>query len=317
MKHTLIIILLFIIQTTIKAQFSKSFEDITEYELSNKLWSEFEQLNYKNGVLLIDSILQITDSPDRFVLTMGLTSGLNTDNKDLVKRTIQLAASNNYQLSYYRNKIAEIYPELVKSNQGVFIKTESEVENFDLAQKLAQMFVNDQVCFSSYFDHIVKRSKQLGYNVQVNQNNNCDELFLNQATTLQSLLRQYPEISENLVGKFGMTAIFTIIQHSPETELPKFKSNMANWYEKGDIKPRNYALYLDRYSLNKNIPQLYGSQLSRATDTLTFHPIEDIDNINNRRMKMGLESIERYAAYFKIKWNDEYVEKLKTDYNHR
>ncbi len=110
-------------------------------------------------------------------------------------------------------------------------------------------------------------------------------------------------MSEELVGWFGMNAIWAIVQHSEDSELISFKQQMDSWYESGDIAARNYATYIDRHHVYKGLPQLYGTQLGGHNDF-------DTDSVNDRRMKMGMISIERYAAYMGIDW-EEYVKKLK------
>lgn len=312
MKQLPFILVFLFLHSTIHAQFTKSFNDAEEYRLTNMLWSEFEQLNYDKAVILIDSILQITDSPDKMALTMGLTSSLNEKNKTLVEKLLNIAASNHYSISYYRDNVSALYPVFVQKYKTVFTENEeSPVGDFSLAQSLAQMFIDDQACRNQFYGHFIGMAENLGYKVKASDNFNCEEVDPENMEKLKSILIQHPDLSKKLVGSFGMEAVFFIIQHAEDSLLVSFKDRMDSWYENDDIAPNNYAIYVDRHNVIKGIPQIYGSQLSTDSDNnMVLDPIVDIENTNNRRMKMGMESIERYVSYFKIDWN-EYVKNAK------
>jgi hypothetical protein len=71
----------------------------------------------------------------------------------------------------------------------------------------------------------------------------------------------------------------------------------------------NLALLEDRVALREGRKQIYGSQV--GTDTVTrknyLLPLEDPDNVDARRAKVGLGSLADYLKSFDIEWNvDEY-----------
>ena len=79
---------------------------------------------------------------------------------------------------------------------------------------------------------------------------------------------------------------------------------MDKWNRNEDITRSNYALYTDRLLIYENKPQIYGTQLKTENEKTIFYPIENIEKIEELRMGMGLMSIEKYANYFGINWNE-------------
>ena len=98
------------------------------------------------------------------------------------------------------------------------------------------------------------------------------------------------------VGRWGIATVFAVAQHS--NELTKYKEVMDELYHNGDLGASTYATYIDRYNLRTGKPQLYGSQWSCES----ILEMEDIENVNQRRMKMGMMSIERYSILFGDVW---------------
>ncbi len=177
MKQIQIILLLLFVHSTMLAQFTKSFNDAKEYMLSNDLWSEYEVLNYDACVSIMESIIQITDSPDPFVLGMGLNSSLHKRKRNTVEKLLKIASNNAYNIASYRDDVSEIYPELVQPYEKIFIEEVQSVGNVELAQKLAQMFVDDQVCIGQFYNQIAHTARELGFTIVVNEHIHCDILF--------------------------------------------------------------------------------------------------------------------------------------------
>ena len=65
---------------------------------------------------------------------------------------------------------------------------------------------------------------------------------------------------------------------------------------------------IDRIKVNKGLKQIYGTQISPVKDPNTGYlankaeiaPIEDEENVNKRRAKVGLKPIEQQAKEFGI-----------------
>ena len=105
----------------------------------------------------------------------------------------------------------------------------------------------------------------------------------------------YP--GKSVVGKESSLAAWYVLQHNPDkipTYLPLIKKAAAD----GEISMRSAAMMEDRYLMNEGKPQIYGTQgMSYDDERGSFiWPIEDPENVNERRMKVGYDqTIEEYA----------------------
>ena len=87
---------------------------------------------------------------------------------------------------------------------------------------------------------------------------------------------------------------------------------MREAVKNGKAKGKSLALLEDRVALRKRKKQIYGSQIGRDNDTKLYYvlPLEDPDNVDKRRAKVGLEPLADYVNYWQIKWD---VEQYKKD----
>lgn len=113
---------------------------------------------------------------------------------------------------------------------------------------------------------------------------------------LNEIVKKHSWVTEDLVGKKGVSAAFLIVQHSPdykfqEEMLPLLKQSFLN----GEgVTGQEFALLTDRVLVHQNKPQLYGTQLNILNGELVFDPILDKEGVNKRRAEVGLPSLEEY-----------------------
>ncbi|QDG33678.1 hypothetical protein FJN13_02180 [Alteromonas mediterranea] len=113
---------------------------------------------------------------------------------------------------------------------------------------------------------------------------------------LNEIVKKHSWVTEDLVGKKGVSAAFLIVQHSPdykfqEEMLPLLKQSFLN----GEgVTGQEFALLTDRVLVHQNKPQLYGTQLNILNGELVFDPILDKGSVNKRRAEVGLPSLEEY-----------------------
>ncbi|HEY8559190.1 MAG TPA: DUF6624 domain-containing protein [Pyrinomonadaceae bacterium] len=99
------------------------------------------------------------------------------------------------------------------------------------------------------------------------------------------------------VGKDGVEAFLLILQHSPDEQLRrKNLKNVGKAFRRREITPMEYAGYVDRVRVRRNKPQLYGSNFDMKEGRLVMSAVKDRRNLNRRRRKLGLPTIEEYAA---------------------
>ena len=118
------------------------------------------------------------------------------------------------------------------------------------------------------------------------------------------LLDKYGWMGKSMIGDKANTALFLVIQHADlETQLRYFPL-LQKSAEIGDSKFSNAALMQDRILMRQEKKQIYGSQVvfNKVTGAPEFYPIEDEKNVNLRRAKIGMATLEEYAKFFGIEY---------------
>jgi hypothetical protein len=121
------------------------------------------------------------------------------------------------------------------------------------------------------------------------------ELHLNQANELERIVETYgwPKISQ--VGKEGADAAWLILQHS--ISRPDFMKRCFPVFEsavqENEARSRHLACLTDGIRYFSREPQVYGSYFDwNEKGQLCPWVIEDPENVNERRKKMGLNTLE-------------------------
>lgn len=129
---------------------------------------------------------------------------------------------------------------------------------------------------------------------------------------IKSLLDKYGWLGTDVIGEQGNSTMFLVIQHSDVATQDKYLPIMREAVKNGKAKGSSLALLEDRVALRKGKKQIYGSQIGRDNDTKLYYvsPLEDPDNVDKRRAKVGLEPLADYVNYWQIKWD---VEQYKKD----
>jgi len=89
-------------------------------------------------------------------------------------------------------------------------------------------------------------------------------------------------------------AIFMIIQHAPRDYMNKYASMVEEEHNKGVIVPSLFAIFKDRLLMYAGKPQVYGSQTYNGY----VWPIEDAENVDERRKEMQLPPMKDYLKIF-------------------
>lgn len=117
------------------------------------------------------------------------------------------------------------------------------------------------------------------------------ERRVKRTSQLEAIISQigWPTIA--LVGKEASWAAWLIAQHSDHSPSLQKKclELVHSAYQQNQINPLNFAYLTDRVAVNLNQPQIFGTQWS---DETTPHPIADQDNLDLRRLSVGLTPFE-------------------------
>ncbi len=141
----------------------------------------------------------------------------------------------------------------------------------------------------------------------MNKQDSLDSINLKRVVVILDSLR-YPKRRD--FGDSAGLATFFVIQHADikyqEKYLPLFEQAATN----NEIEWKNVVYMIDRVRLRKGQKQLFGTQIQPIKDPNTGYltnkaevaPIEDAKNVNERRAKVGLGTIEEEAKQFGIEY---------------
>ncbi len=101
------------------------------------------------------------------------------------------------------------------------------------------------------------------------------------------------------IKSFGEDAVFytfMIIQHSPDWVMENYIDKFKEAAESGYLRKASLVLMIDRVLVSQGKKQIYGTQYRRNIETgeITFDPIVDPENLDERRREVGLGSFEEY-----------------------
>ena len=112
---------------------------------------------------------------------------------------------------------------------------------------------------------------------------------------LDKIVEQFGWPGTDLVGAEASQAAFLILQHArlarQKALLPLLRQAVAE----GRARPADLGLLEDRVLVGEGKKQLYGSQVVAGPDGVPrLHPIEDPENVDERRRAIGLPPLEEY-----------------------
>ncbi|MCI4650406.1 DUF6624 domain-containing protein [Phaeodactylibacter sp.] len=167
-----------------------------------------------------------------------------------------------------------------------------------LQRQLIAMEVRDQLARGNVQDYLIE-----AFRIDTSGMSYADGVKVDAENreALKAIIEAHGFPTAELVGEEGMHAVFILIQHAdrdPEwqkAQLPYIEAAVKN----GGLDGQDYAYLYDRIQVNAEKPQRYGTQFSKvdpATKTIELAAVEDPDNLNQRRMEVGMMPIEAYRA---------------------
>lgn len=119
------------------------------------------------------------------------------------------------------------------------------------------------------------------------------------AARLATLIGQHGWPERSLVGEDGVEAAWLIAQHSIGN--PPFMRQCLSLLQQagsqGEVPLWHSAMLEDRMRMFEGKPQIYGSQFRHDRDgQMAPYPIENPDGVNDRRLAVGLNSLEERTA---------------------
>ena len=239
-----------------------------------------------------DSLRQCPDQIEYKFWNMGLSSLKKTQTKDQFQEVVEGLSPDLKQ---------ELY------DHGVFIRELDNLTGFtpapvtppthpELRIELLKMFIDDQNCRGNLMQSVIQKFGLEDYEpneggmVEVDRKNRI---------RLQEIQEEYGFPTAAMVGKEGMEGVFLVIQHAgndkewQRSQLPNVKAA----FERGELEGQHYALLYDRVMLGQGEKQRYGTQIidiDPITKEVVLDSLEDPDNLDQRRMELGMSPIYLY-----------------------
>ena len=112
-------------------------------------------------------------------------------------------------------------------------------------------------------------------------------------------------LGSETVGETGSSALFLVIQHADPKTLQHYLPMLRNAVKNKKANSKDLAKMEDRGLVFQNKKQLYGTQFSIDTATHKYYlkPLEDPDNVDKRRAKMGMGKLADALVEWGIMWD--------------
>jgi hypothetical protein len=106
---------------------------------------------------------------------------------------------------------------------------------------------------------------------------------------MKAIVSRHGWPGQSLVGKDGAHAAWLLVQHADSTFMAQCLPLLERAVTAGEASGQDYAYLLDRVRMQQGQPQIYGTQFTFvAGGELVLHPIEDPDQVDERRRAVGL-----------------------------
>jgi hypothetical protein len=113
---------------------------------------------------------------------------------------------------------------------------------------------------------------------------------------LESIFKRYGYPGKRLVGYDLAEVGFMIIQHSTLEKMELYLPLIEKAVVERELDNYYLPYLIDRIRMAKKLPQIYGTQLiwNKKKEKMELYPLEDAQNVDDRRDKMGLQSLKYY-----------------------
>jgi len=121
---------------------------------------------------------------------------------------------------------------------------------------------------------------------------------------VEQIIEKYGWPARTVFGSPANEAVWLVIQHADFPVQERYFPLMQASVEKNESSATELAYLEDRILMRQGKKQKYGTQVSydNKTGKQELWPIEDEAHVNERRAKLWMEPLEKYALYFGIEY---------------
>ena len=295
MHHLLTLILLRLLPSIFQHESDLKISEVEKWKLGWRMVISSMDKNYELGEHQFDSLLATKSNIDKKFILTGLQI-LKKRNKE-EKFNLILKRLDGETLELLCSK------KLINNSSAEFEYCKNfnhDVSNPELQLELIKMYINDQVSRGGKMDDIITRYRLK--KEEVIKANDAVAIDQENRDKLKVIFTKYGFPSKKMVGSDAMNGIFLMIQHSDGDKVWQKSqlSNIERAVKSGDMDGQSYAYLYDRIKINSGEKQLYGTQFAKVDPINKIAELaatEDLENLDTRRMKIGMMPIETYRAF--------------------
>ena len=194
-------------------------------------------------------------------------------------------------------KVAEKEPELRKELERM-VKEDQDIRGeFDRWRKTNGLMVNNKIYNEKMNSDPALKAAGLDITGRMIRGDHGRTL------RLKEIVARYGWPGKSLVGIEGRSAAYLLIAHAvkdpatgaPDVEFQRFCVDLMSKLATGEVEGVQLASLTDRVLLYEGKKQVYGMMLTRnEKNEKVPQPIEDEAHVDERRKKIGLESLDEY-----------------------
>lgn len=116
---------------------------------------------------------------------------------------------------------------------------------------------------------------------------------------ISKIIDTYGWVGKSRIGEKANQTLWLVIQHADISIQEKYLPLLKRSVSKGESQGWHLAFLQDRILVRNKKKQLYGTQVvwDKKLKKMKIYPVKDFKNVNNRRKKLGLSTIEEHAKY--------------------
>lgn len=122
-----------------------------------------------------------------------------------------------------------------------------------------------------------------------------EKMNLTHTTILKNIIAKHGFPFKNVTSEKAYTSAFLIAQHSGDLDFMERVQRIFSNSSYAQINKSDLGYLTDRIKTLKGLPQVYGTQYKNVdTRQITSFDIEDSENVDKRRKKLGMKKLTQY-----------------------
>src|SRR5262245_3893978 len=124
-----------------------------------------------------------------------------------------------------------------------------------------------------------------------------NELDSRNRQRLDEIVKEFGWPKRSVFGDEASGVAFLVVQHADIDYQKKYLTLIKDAASQREARQSDLAMLEDRIRTRESKKQLYGTQLrlNQKTQLMELYPIEDEENVDARRMAVGLEPLAQYV----------------------